>query len=293
MSIPDFLEGAADLHVHSSPDVDPRRFDDFELAQEAARAGMAALLIKSHQNSTVERANLVSKIVPEIQVFGGLVLNDTVGGLNPAAVRLALRMGAKEIWMPTRSARNHRKACGEGDEGIEILDRDGQLLPIVDSILDLIAGSNCILGAGHLSTRESVALIHRARARGVRRILVTHPEWAATFFPIELQRELAAEGGVSFERCFVSTTHRCGFTPMKMIADAIAEVGVETTILSTDLGQPDTPPPVDGMRLYAEQLRAFGFSVDQLRRMMVANPLGLLDAGPAPQDSRGLNGLTG
>src|SRR6266478_10035360 len=117
MPTPDFLEGAVDLHVHSSPDVDPRRFDDIELAREAVRAGMSALLIKSHQNSTVERASLVSKIVPEIRVYGGLVLNDTVGGLNPAAVRLALRMGAKEIWMPTRSARNHRKAYGESAEG--------------------------------------------------------------------------------------------------------------------------------------------------------------------------------
>src|SRR6266550_2882967 len=279
MPIPDFLDGAADLHVHSSPDVDPRRFDDIDLAREAARAGMSALLIKSHQNSTVERASLVSKIVPEIQIFGGLVLNETVGGLNPAAVRLALRMGAKEIWMPTRSARNHRKVCGESDEGIQILDTAGQVLPVIDVILDLIAETDCILGTGHLSPRESVALICRARERGVRRILVTHPEWTGTYFPIELQRELAAGGAVSFERCFVSTTHRCGFTPMKTIADAITEVGIATTILSTDLGQPDTPPPVDGMLLYAEQLRSFGFSVDQLRRMAVVNPLGLLDAG--------------
>jgi len=279
MPIPDFLAGAADLHVHSSPDVDPRRFDDIELAREAVRAGMSALLIKSHQNSTVERASLVSKIVPEIQVFGGLVLNETVGGLNPAAVRLALRMGAKEIWMPTRSARNHRKVCGESDEGIQILDTAGQVLPVIDVILDLIAETDCILGTGHLSPRESVALICRARERGLRRILVTHPEWVGTYFPIESQRDLAAGGAVSFERCFVSTTHRCGFTPMKTIADAISEVGIGTTILSTDLGQPDTPTPVDGMLLYAEQLRGFGFSVDQLRRMAVVNPLELLNAG--------------
>ena len=279
MPIPDFLEGAADLHVHSSPDVDPRRFDDIELAREAARAGMSALLIKSHQNSTVERASLVSKIVPDIQVFGGLVLNHTVGGLNPAAVRLALRMGAKEIWMPTRSAQNHGRVYGEGDGGIGILDIDGRPAPVIDVICDLIAEADCILGTGHLSPDESVALISRARERGVRRILVTHPEWTGTYFPIELQRELAAGGGVSFERCFVSTTHRCGFTPMKTIVEAIAEIGVGTTILSTDLGQPDTPPPVEGMRLYAEQLRSFGFSADQLRQMAVVNPLGLVDAG--------------
>jgi hypothetical protein len=279
MPFPDFLEGAADLHVHSSPDVVPRRFDDIELAQEAVRAGMSALLIKSHENSTVERAALVSKIVPGVRVFGGLVLNDTVGGLNPAAVRLALQMGAKEIWMPTHSARNHRKMCGGAGEGIGIFDGHGRLAPVIDVILDLIAANDCILGTGHLSPQESVALIYRARERGVKRILVTHPEWAATFFPVELQRELAAGGAVNFERCFVSTTHRCGFTPMKTITDAIAEVGIETTVLSTDLGQPDTPPPADGMLLYAEQLLASGFSADQLRRMAVVNPLGLLSIG--------------
>jgi len=277
MKIPAFLEGAVDLHVHSSPDVDARRFDDIDLAREAARARMSALLIKSHQNSTVERATLVSKIVPEIQVFGGLVLNDTVGGLNPAAVRLAVRMGAKEIWMPTRAARNHRKSLGEGDDGITIFDNDGRLASSVDLILDLIAEANCILGTGHLSPDESVALICRARQRGVRRILVTHPEWSATFFPLELQRQLAGNGIVSFERCFVSTTHRCGFTPMKTIAEAIVAVGIETTILSTDLGQPDTPPPVEGMLLYMEQLRGLGLSIDELRQMAVENPLALLN----------------
>src|SRR6186997_2600982 len=94
-SLPDYLEGAVDVHVHSSPDVDPRRYDDLDLAREAARAGFGAILIKSHQNSTVERAYLVAKVVPGIRVFGGLVLNETVGGLNPAAVRLALALGAK------------------------------------------------------------------------------------------------------------------------------------------------------------------------------------------------------
>jgi hypothetical protein len=279
MLLPDFLEGAADLHVHSSPDVDPRRYDDFDLAREAARAGMSAVLIKSHQNSTVERAILVSKVVPAIRVFGGLVLNETVGGLNPAAVELALRLGARQIWMPTRSARNHRRCHDQGESGITVFDAAGEILPEVDRILELMAGTDCILGTGHLSPEESVALIRRARNAGVRHILVTHPEWKATFFPVGLQRELAAVPGVMFERCYVSTTHRCGFTPMETIAGAIAEVGVASTVLSTDLGQPDTPPPAAGLRLYAEALRACGFSVDELRRMMAENPGRLLGIG--------------
>lgn len=280
----DFLEGAADLHVHSSPDIEPRRYDDIDLAREAARAGMSAILLKSHQNSTVERARLAAKVVPGIQVFGGLVLNETVGGFNPAAVRLALQLGAKQIWMPTRSARNHRRAYGQGEDGLSILDANGKVLPVVDQILDDIAVHGCLLGTGHLSPEESIRLIARARERGVQRIVVTHPEWHGTYFEIEEQQRLAAAGGLTFERCFVSTTHRCGFVPMRTIADAIAAVGIETTVLSTDLGQPDTPPPAEGLRLFAEQLRSFGFSVDDLRRMAADNPMRLLgvsaDASP-------------
>jgi len=275
MGIPDYLQGAIDLHVHSSPDVDRRRFDDIELAREASRAGMAAVLIKSHQNSTVERACLVSKIVPEIRVFGGLVLNQTVGGLNPAAVHLALKMGARQIWMPTRDALNHRRHFHQPG-GLSVFDQNGELSIAVNEILGEIAGSECILGTGHLSQEETFALVKRANQLGVRRILITHPEWGPTFYSVAMQRELALFPGVMFERCFVSTTHLCGFVPFETIEEAIGDVGIERTVLSTDLGQPDTPPPVEGLRLYAERLRASGFSADDLRQMTQVNPAKLL-----------------
>jgi hypothetical protein len=274
-ALPDCLEGAIDLHVHSSPDVDIRRFNDLELASEAKRAGMGAILIKSHQNSTVERAWLVSKVISGIQVFGGLVLNSTVGGLNVAAVKLALAMGAKEIWMPTRSALNHRFHHGETG-GISVIDSSGSLVPEVQAILEAIAATDCILSTGHLSPNESLVLIHQARRCGVRKILITHPEWAPTFYSIELQRELAQLGNVWFERCFVSTTYLCGSVPFQVIERAITEAGVGTTVLSTDLGQPQTPPPAEGLRLYAEQLRSSGFSPEDIHQMMCTNPAHLL-----------------
>lgn len=270
----DAIAGAIDLHVHSSPDVDPRRFDDLDLAREAARAGMAGILIKSHQNSTVERAKLVSRVVPEIQVFGGLALNDPIGGLNTEAVKVALALGARQIWMPTRSARNHREHHGVAG-GIDILDSEGRLRPSVEEILLLLAGTDCILGTGHLSPIESAVLIERALALGVRRICVTHPEWRATHYSIQEQMELSRKG-VLFERCFVSTTHRCGFTPFETIFDAVAEVGCASTILSTDLGQPDTPPPAEGLRTYAERMLAYGFSHSDVHRVIAENPARLL-----------------
>ncbi len=274
IGLPDCLEGAIDLHIHSAPDVDPRRYDDLELAREAARAGLRAILIKNHHSSTVERAWLVSKVVPQIHVFGGLVLNETVGGLNPAAVRLALTLGARQVWMPTRSARNHRQRQGWPD-GLTVLDGTQRLRPEVEEILRLMAAGDAILGTGHLSPQESVQLIHRASELGVKRILVTHPESYLTPFPVPLQKELARLG-VMFERCFVSTTHRGGHVSMEQIAEAIAEVGIETTVLSTDSGQTDTPPPVQCLRLFAERLHALGFTHDQLRQMMCLNPARLL-----------------
>ena len=284
MILPGYLEGAIDLHVHSSPDIDHRRYDDIELAREAARCGMAAILIKSHQGSTVERAYLVSRMITDIRVYGGIVLNDPVGGLNPAAVKVALQLGAKQVWMPTRSAANHRRHHGEVG-GLSILNREGRLRSEVEEILELVAAAGCALGTGHLSPEESFVLVPRACKAGIRRILITHPEWPATHYSIAQQRELAAYAPVMFERCFVSMTHRCGFVPLSVIERAIADIGVASTILSTDLGQPDTPPPAEGLLLYANQLRACGFSIDDLRVMMRDNPEKLLgDARPGLMD---------
>jgi hypothetical protein len=236
---------------------------------------MGALLIQSHHNSTVERAWLVSRVVDGITVFGGLVLNETVGGFNPEAARLALELGAKEIWMPTRSAKNHRRHH-EQPGGLTIFGRDGEILPQVHRIVSLVAGAGCILGTGHLSPEESLALIDLARSAGVKRILVTHPEYFVTFFPFDVQRRLASHGDVFFERCFVSTTHLCGHTPFDTIETAIVEAGVATTVIATDLGQPSTPAPVDGLKRFAERLLSTGFDRDQARAMIRDNPRRLI-----------------
>jgi hypothetical protein len=177
--------------------------------------------------------------------------------------------------MPTRSARNHRLYHGQPG-GITILDEQGYILPVVEEILLSLAASDCILGTGHVSPHETSVLIDAAQKAGVSKILVTHPEWGPTYHSWQAQKDLAMRGNVFFERCFVSTTHLCGCVPFETIERAIIETGVERTILSTDLGQPDTPPPVEGLRLYAERLRNSGFSVDQIRTMMQTNPEHLL-----------------
>lgn len=275
------LEGAVDLHVHSAPDVWPRRLDDLALAREAAAAGMRAILLKSHHTLTADRAAIVDGLVEGVSVFGGLALNEFVGGLNPAAVEAALALGAREIWMPTISAANHRRATGTPGEGIGILDEGGGLRPAVHEILRLIAERDVILGTGHLSVQEIQHLVPAARASGVKRILITHPELYVVNMPIAVQQELAGPG-VFFERCLIVTVPpgpvipTGPILPLRAIAEAVRQVGVETTVLATDFGQAENPSPVEGLRHYIGGMLDLGFSQAEIARMTRVNPGWLL-----------------
>ena len=274
---PDYdLTGLIDIHIHSAPDVQARYGDDIHVARQAEEAGMRAILLKSHVTLTADRAAIAEKGVRELRVFGGLALNEPVGGLNPAAVEVAAKMGAKEIWMPTRSAAHvHRQEGKPG--GISLLSGSGELLPEVYEILDLIGQADMILGTGHISPAESLALARAARKKGLRKILVTHPEAAFIRMPVELQASLAREGAY-FERCFVDTTPLMP-SPVSLdeIAAAIRRVGVASTILSTDFGQADNPPPIEGMRCYLSALVSAGFKPAEICKMAGENPASLLD----------------
>jgi hypothetical protein len=100
------LKGAIDLHLHAGPDVRERKLTYLEAALQAKEAGMKAILIKSHSTITADIASLIQPLVTDISVLGGVALNYPLGGLNPEAVEAALRLGAKQIWMPTLSSAN-------------------------------------------------------------------------------------------------------------------------------------------------------------------------------------------
>ena len=175
------LQGACDTHVHFAPDIVPRLLSGPQLAAEARELGMRAILLKNHYCPTYLTASAIDEMFPGLRVFGGLVLNAACGGLNPDAVRCALRMGAKEIWMPTVSSLRHVTFFHAPPETlcVPVFDDRGRPAPGLPEILDLIAHSGAILGTGHLSPFECEALVSLAKQAGVRKILVTHPEFEA------------------------------------------------------------------------------------------------------------------
>jgi hypothetical protein len=270
------LAGAIDIHVHAAPDVFPRKFDDVELAMIARDAGYRGLLLKCHHFPTMGRAFHIRRQFPEFAFYGGLVLNSPTGGLNPSAVKQALEMEAKEIWFPTLSAAHHRRQQGLGEPGITIVDSRGRVRPAVNEIVKAIAKADSILGTGHLSEAEISVLVDRALDAGVRKIVVTHPEWPPIAVSLDLQARFAETGRVFFERCYIVTLPGGGGVKLHQIAEAIRTVGWQSTVLATDLGQATNPCPVKGMHTYVRRLAAHGFTKAQLRHMVVTNPTRLL-----------------
>ncbi|HXZ19008.1 MAG TPA: DUF6282 family protein [Candidatus Acidoferrales bacterium] len=288
------LEGAYDLQVHVAPDVIERRIDDIDLAREFLAHGLRGFALKSHYIPTAERAKVVSKAVPGIAAYGAVTLNHSVGGLNPVAVEIAGRSGAKIVWMPTVDAANETAgrvdgpgtklpfwakiqrelaAMGIAPPPLTVLDSAGELTDATHRCMELIGRHDMILATGHLGRAEIFALVRSAKLLGVRKVVVTHAEFPSQNLSADEQRELAATGAF-IEHCF--TTMHTGKASWEGVFESIRRTGAERCILSTDLGQSINPPVAEGFALFAQRLLDAGFSAGEIRRMAVENPAKLV-----------------
>ena len=281
------IEGAIDFHVHSAPDVFGRAVSDIEVAQAAVAAKMRAIVLKNHVTMTADRAWLVSKAVPGLQVFGGVVLNRAVGGINPDAVEWMYRMEGrlgKTVWMPTFDADHHRRVRRLPGEGLTAV-KHGTLLPEAEAVLKVIARENLVLQTGHLAPEEVLALIKRGRELGVANMVVTHAMAEAPGMSIPQMQE-AVQGGAYLELIYLSAlqgpqAHMAWLRESKGVsirdmAEAVKAVGAQHCILATDLGQTGNPIHPDGYKLLVAGLKAEGIGQEEVELMMRRNPGKLL-----------------
>ena len=285
----ELLQGAFDTHLHIGPDVVERKIDDLSLAHRFAELGMAGFLLKSHYTSTAERASVVSAAVPGVRVLGAISLNRAVGGMNPLAVEVAAREGARTVWLPTVDSVNesHEREAPPGakvpvwvklqlelrEQGIEIetvpvVDSDGGVLAETRAVLATIARHEMVLATGHLGRDEIFTVVDAAVQEGVREIVITHPEFPSQNLSIEDQRGLVQRGAL-LERCF--TTPHTGKVSWEHWIENIRATGAEHSVLSTDLGQVFNPAVEDGMGLMVDRLLAAGFDDEEVHMMAVVN----------------------
>jgi hypothetical protein len=276
------LEGVIDFHTHAGPDSRPRSMDDIEAAQQFKAAGLRGMVLKNHFTMTGDRAALAMAQVDGLEIFGGVVLNRSVGGINPEMVRqmVAFEGGrGKVVWLPTFDAEHNEYRVGlDGnmaqptpDDPVVRVVEDGEPVPALVEVLSLIGEHDLVLATGHVLPDEVFAMLPAAKAAGVRNILITHPfHQHAT---IEQMQRLAAEGAIMELDWFA--VHR-GSYDVQLYVDAIRDVGAEHFLITSDFGQRGNPTHVEGLRAFIAALQAAGVSEADIDLMARTNPARLL-----------------
>ena len=285
--VEELMHGAIDMHVHFGPDVPPypqrqvaRRLDALQTAQQARDAGMRAIVLKSHTYPTAAVAEITQLQVPEVELFGTVVLNHTVGGLNPLAVEIAAKMshGRVVVFMPTWNSayqmqQGAKGAPGSVKGGITILTEQGKLKPEVHDILDVVKQHDVVLTTGHLGLDEHLALVEEAHHRGIRKVVVSHVRQA---FPVEARIRMADLGAI-IEHAYLQTISYHSRVDPHWIPESVRAIGAERCSMVVDIGHVRNPDPAQAYRVFVAALLDMGLTEEEVRWMAQVNPARLLE----------------
>jgi hypothetical protein len=271
--IEDLMHGAIDMHVHFGPDMPPapdirvaRRLDGLGIARQAREAGMRAIVMKSHHWPTGALTQTIQPLVPEVALFGTVVLNYSIGGLNPFAVEVAANIGCKVVFPPTWNSAYHVARhvppslvpVGlRGRAGLTVLDEKGRLLPEMQEILDIVKAKDMVIATGHLSPQEHLVLVEEAYRRRIERIVVSHVREEIT---LEERKRMADQGAV------IELIYRPKMDPAAIIRSAQA-VGVERCAMTVDGGQAFNPFAAEAYRVFVGQLLYHDMSPEEVKTM--------------------------
>ncbi|WP_104175922.1 DUF6282 family protein [Arthrobacter sp. Y81] len=291
--IPELLVGAVDLHVHPAPSPFPRNIGIRGVADQAHAAGFRAILVKSHHHSMVTDIAAVDDAIGglPIPVYSGVALNNYVGGINPYAVELSLQMGGRMVWMPTVSSEQHI-CVHEREEHLKfpstsitlrkttpiaVLDDAGTLLPETLEVLQLVKDADAILSTGHMSPFEITAVLRAANKMGLRRMVVNHPNFVIEANPAQAREWV--ELGAVVEHGLVQYDDRTTFFQWNVdtMLSFINAVGIDNTIIGSDLGQKNNPFPINAYERVLGQLLDAGVSREDVRKLVAVNTGRVLD----------------
>ena len=298
----ELMKGAIDMHAHTAPALFNRHIDDAALAQYAIEYGMRGFVLKDHDASTTGRAYYVNRMYPQVASFGAVVLNRSVGGLDPYVAEAAIHYGAKVVWMPSNHSKYHADYFDTPDypqfgrprkqlagEGVTVFEEDGKTLSkAARTICEVVAENDVCLATGHLSVPEIRALQDAALEAGVspRRFIVTHANWSLCKLDLDVQRELMDKGAIlEYVACTCTSPIFWEQQPAELAEWIIAFKG-ENLVFGSDLGQFAGPPQPEGLRMLMAALLGVGVPYEYLEKMLKVNSAEVLglDAGWTPAD---------
>lgn len=280
------MKGVIDMHVHTNPDLRLRAYDDFELCDAAVRVGARAIVIKTHLGNTANRAYLTNRYNERVNgkndftMFGSVTLNRCIGGINPVAVENALKLGAKVVWLPTSSARNHLEKLGKSTEDCVDVVQNGEIVPELKKVLELVKAYDAVLGTGHISVPEIFTVTKAAREMGVQKIVVTHPEWWIVNMTLEEQERIVREYNVILERCYAQNkgvgAGNGYLSNLPGNLEVIQKIGYKNVLISTDGGQVENPHWELAEEEYLQYMADHGIPEEHIRYMSHDLPCWLL-----------------
>jgi hypothetical protein len=280
--------GAIDVHVHANPDVFGRNMDDLDVARLAKAKGMRGIVLKNHVSETASRAALLMRVVPELEVWGGITLNKAVGGVNPDAVEWMHRMyggRGKFVWLPTFEADKHVRTLAKADARGLVVAPGGRVTPEMEAILKIIARANLVLATGHVHADEVIAVVRRARELGIRNILINHALTNVPGLSLAQAKQLA-EMGAMIEIAFLhfragpnaSLPFLTYWTQVnaKNVALAVKTIGAHNLVLSSDVGQAGNMSHPEALEMAIAEIKVEGVSDVDIDLMLRKNPARLL-----------------
>ena len=287
--MPISIEGAWDIHCHPAPCLFPRLVTDRSLAKIARECKMEGFVIKSHHEPSMSRAALVGEENDDLQIYGGLVLNPFIGGLNPIAADMAIRQGGKAIWFATCDSKRHVELHGapgryskaqEGTgkfhhEGLSVTDDNGKLLDEAISIIEIAQDYDVFLGSGHCTLEECVCLAKKCKDMNFKKFLIQHAHYKVPNADIETQKELV-KLGATIELGYCTISPAWAANTLGQAVKAIKEVGPEHFVLVSDGGQLNNPSPPECLRVFAQAVSEQGISEDDVMKMIIDKPRWLL-----------------
>lgn len=297
-TIKELMEGAIDMHVHLNPHIAPEThiMDVEDYMIEARKWGMRGAVVKDTSFPSTGTTYLVNKHSDDVKLYGSVILNLFVGGLNNDAVDVGIHHGdgAKVIFFPLGDSLQHVSArekfyrginpIRKREEGIYIL-KDGELIPEAEQIVRTIAEADVCLATGHVSPAEAKVLVKRAKSLGVKKIIVSHALWKMVGYTHDDLLELADEGAyIEFEfgMCLPIMFFSHGEPTVDPLETAalMRRIGAERCIMTTDCGQIYSPSPVEAMRYFIAVMLKCDLTPGEIELMVKQNPAKLLGLSP-------------
>jgi predicted metal-dependent TIM-barrel fold hydrolase len=277
------MDGAIDVHIHPGPDAyNARVYDELEIAIQACQVGMKAVVYKAHSMQSARSAYFVQKAVDQwaeqhnkrrIDVRGGVMLNDAVGGLNPEAVLTSYRVGGRHVWLPNKDSSFHHKLYGIPG-GIELLDENDEVVPALREILALVAEGDMVLSLSHQSVKERFIIIDEAKKLGVKRIEVCHPIAITAKMTVEQMKTAADKGAYLGMYCAnLETGHMWSWDEFMKAVNIVVS---DRIVIGTDCGSFAYPAPIEAMRLFITGMLMRGIPDKEVEKMVKTNPTQLL-----------------